>query len=194
MPRTLSDTLTWTERGADLVRAALADLDEPKMRDALDGSELTRLDLPDVESRYGFPYLVIHRSDLHAVLLRACRREGVQLLTDQKVTAYEQTDRGARVLLEDGRSHHAEVVIAADGLHSRAHALFVDDQPVNSAYVAYRGAVPIEQVRDNDVSETDVVVFVAPRCHFVQYPLPGGRMLNQVAVFQSPEALAGEDD
>lgn len=49
-------------------------------------------------------------------------------------------------------------------------------------------------VRSNDISETDVVVYVGPRCHFVQYPLRGGEMFNQVAVFESPKALAGEDD
>jgi 3-hydroxybenzoate 6-monooxygenase len=57
-----------------------------------------------------------------------------------------------------------------------------------------RGAVPIDQVRDNDVSRTDVVVYVGPRCHFVQYPLRGGEMFNQVAVFESPKARAGEED
>ena len=40
------------------------------------------------------------------------------------------------------------------------------------------------------MSETDVVVYVGPRCHFVQYPLRGGEMFNQVAVFESPKALA----
>ncbi|MFC7099496.1 hypothetical protein ACFQQB_02745 [Nonomuraea rubra] len=46
------------------------------MKDAVDGSVLTRLDLHDVERRYGFPYMVIHRSDLHGTLLRACREAG----------------------------------------------------------------------------------------------------------------------
>lgn len=41
------------------------------MRDALDSRELTRLDLRDLERRYGFPYMVIHRSDLHGIFLRA---------------------------------------------------------------------------------------------------------------------------
>ena len=54
--------------------------------------------------------------------------------------------------------------------------------------------MPIEQVRGHDVSEKDVVVYVGPQCHFVQYPLRGGEMFNQVAVFESPKALAGEDD
>ena len=38
------------------------------MPDAMDGTELTRLDLADVRERYGFPYVVIHRTDLHAAL------------------------------------------------------------------------------------------------------------------------------
>ena len=60
---------------------------------------------------------------------------------------------------------------------------------VNSAYVAYRAALPIDQVLGNGIARTDVVVYVGPRCHFVQYPLRGGELLNQVAVFQSPRAL-----
>ncbi|MFE4756805.1 FAD-dependent monooxygenase [Streptomyces mirabilis] len=164
------------------------------MKDALDASELTRVDLKDMERRYGFPYLVIHRSDLHGVLLRGCERAGVELVTGTRCTAYENIAGGARVTFEDDRTDEAEIVLAADGLHSVARTLLVDDEPVNSAYVAYRGALPIEQVRTNDVHEKDVVLYVGPRCHFVQYPLRGGRMFNQVAVFRSPKALAGEED
>ena len=169
------------------------------MKDATDSAELTRLDLVDLERRYGFPYLVIHRSDLHGTILREAQRLGVDLRTDRDAAAYAQVTLpsgapGARVSFADGTTDEAEVVIAADGLHSVARALVVDDEPVSSAYVAYRGTVPIEQVRHHDVSETDVVVYVGPRCHFVQYPLRGGQMFNQVAVFESPKAVRGESD
>jgi 2-polyprenyl-6-methoxyphenol hydroxylase-like FAD-dependent oxidoreductase len=164
------------------------------MRDALDARELTRLDLRDLERRYGFPYIVIHRSDLHGIFLRACPRAGLELVTGQHVVDYQNTGTGARVRLADGRVEEAALVIAADGLHSVARQLLVGDTPVNSAYVAYRGAVPIEAVRDNGVAETDVVVYIGPRCHFVQYPLRGGEMFNQVAVFESAKARAGRPD
>ena len=163
------------------------------MKDAVDGSLLTTLDLRDAENRYGFPYVVIHRSDLHATLLRACQRAGVDLVTNIKVTGYEQTADGATVIHDDGHES-AAVVIAADGLNSVARRLLNDDEPVSSSYVAYRGAIPIEQAADLDVTLTDVTVFVGPHCHFVRYPLRQGEMLNQVAVFQSPKALAGEED
>jgi salicylate hydroxylase len=50
------------------------------------------------------------------------------------------------------------------------------------------------KVRENNISPSDVVVYVGPRCHFVQYPLRGGDMFNQVAVFESAKARAGEED
>ena len=164
------------------------------MRDALDASELTRLDLGDLRRRYGFPYMVIHRSDLHGIFLRACAREGVELVTSELVSHYENTGSGARVVLADGGSQDADLVIAADGLHSVARQQLVGDEPVNSNYVAYRAALPIGQVLGNGIRENDVVVYIGPRCHFVQYPLRGGEMLNQVAVFESPKARDGRED
>ncbi|MGW0173302.1 FAD-dependent monooxygenase [Rhodococcus sp. NPDC003322] len=164
------------------------------MRDAVDATELTRLDLVDLERRYGFPYLVIHRSDLHGMFLRACERAGVELITDAKAVAYENTATGALVRLANGDVHEAGLVIAADGLHSVARKLLVEDEPVSSAYVAYRGTVPVADLGDRPVDLSEVVVYVGPRHHFVHYGLRGGEMLNQVAVFESPKALAGEDD
>lgn len=164
------------------------------MRDALDSRELTRLDLRDLERRYGFPYMVIHRSDLHGIFLRACERAGVELLTDRAVVGYGNTADGARVRLEDGRAESAPLVVAADGLHSAARRLLIGDDVVSSNYVAYRAAVPIEQARENVIAEKDVTVYIGPRCHFVQYALRGGDMFNQVAVFESPKALAGQAD
>ena len=166
------------------------------MKDALDGTELTRLDLRDLEKRYGSPYMVIHRSDLHGLFLRACQQAGVDLRTNAHVTAYENTSDGARVTLADGDGtgasarHEAAVVIAADGLHSVARRLLVDDEPVNSAYVAYRGTIPIATARGNGAALDSVVVYIGPRCHFVQYPLRGGELFNQVAVFESAKAVS----
>ena len=171
------------------------------MKDALDGRLLTSLDLKDMERRYGTPYMVIHRSDLHGLFLKACQNAGVDLRTSQHVTEYETLPDGAstgpdgaRARLADGTVHEARLVVAADGLHSVARGQLVGDDPVNSAYVAYRGAVPMAKVRENNVSPSDVVVYVGPRCHFVQYPLRGGDMFNQVAVFESAKARAGEED
>jgi salicylate hydroxylase len=138
--------------------------------------------------------LVIHRSDLHGMFLRACRRAGVDLVTSQRAVDYANTTAGASVTFADGHVEEAPVVIAADGLHSAARSLIVQDEPVSSAYVAYRGTVPTTEDRAADVDLSEVVVYVGPGCHFVHYGLRGGELLNQVAVFRSPKALAGEED
>lgn len=75
-----------------------------------------------------------------------------------------------------------------------ARRKLVGDKEVSSHYVAHRAALPIEKVRDNGIAEKDVTVHIGPRCHFVQYALRGGEMFNQVAVFESPKALAGQED
>jgi 3-hydroxybenzoate 6-monooxygenase len=162
------------------------------MRDAVDACVLTTLDLDDAHRRYGAPYLVIHRSDLHGTLLRACQRAGVDLVNNAHVTGYENVPGGA-VVTHNGGREKAPLVIAADGIHSVARRLISKDEPVSSYYVAYRGTGPVHDLAD-PVSLDDVVVFIGPRCHFVQYALRGGQMLNQVAVFQSPKALRGEED
>lgn len=164
------------------------------MRDAVDGEELTRLDLKDLRRRYDFPYLVIHRSDLHATLLAACRSAGVDLRTDARAVRFEAFSDRAAAVMADGDRHEADVVLAADGLHSVARTLLVQDEPVSSAYVAYRAAVPLDGPTGRGIDLSEVVVHVGPRCHFVHYGLRGGDMLNQVAVFESPRARRGEDD
>lgn len=164
-----------------------------ELRDAVDGGTLTHLDLVEVERRYGAPYVVLHRCDLHVILLEACRDAGVELVTDAFVTDVALEDEAATAVGE-GRTDTGRLVLAADGLGSRLRGLLSPDEPVSSAYVAYRGALPIEQVDTSRLDLDVVVVYVGPGCHLVQYPLRRGEMFNQVAVFRSAKALAGEAD
>ena len=168
--------------------------DRMVMRDAIDARPLLDMDLRKAEERYGHPYMVIHRSDLHSIFLRAAQRQGVELRGGMKAVAYTNVPGGSKVTFEDGSTDEADVVIAADGIHSVARPAIVQDEPVSSAYVAYRGAVPIELAAENDIDPDAVQVYVGPGCHFVQYALRAGEMFNQVAVFESPKALAGQDD
>jgi salicylate hydroxylase len=164
------------------------------IKDALEGHELTHAEVADLERRYGAPYVVIHRSDLHAILLRACRELGVELHTDAEVTDVEVDTDQAVAICATGR-HTGRLVLAADGLGSRLRARLSDDEPVSSGYVAYRGTVGVDELTDtSDLALDDVVLYIGPNRHVVQYPLRRGEMLNQVAVFRSPKALAGEAD
>ncbi|MFW0787954.1 FAD-dependent monooxygenase [Gordonia sp. CPCC 206044] len=154
-------------------------------RDAVTSAELTRLNLgAEFRARYGGPYFVIHRSDLHALLIEAARAAGAELLTGQTVTDVVTEHSRAVLSTADGVAHEADVVLAMDGLKSRLRAKISDDEPVASGYVAYRGTFPMSEVPEGE-GITDVVGYIGPHCHFIQYPLRGGAMLNQVAVFES---------
>jgi salicylate hydroxylase len=66
------------------------------------------------------------------------------------------------------------------------------DGPVSSSYVAYRGTVPITAETPRGDLE-DVIVYLGPDCHLVQYPLRKGELLNTVAVFKSASFERGEE-
>jgi 2-polyprenyl-6-methoxyphenol hydroxylase-like FAD-dependent oxidoreductase len=163
------------------------------LKDALDGIELTSLDLgAGFERRYGAPYVVIHRSDLLTILQRACEDAGVELVPDSRVDAVVADGDGAAARVGD-EHHHARIAVAADGLWSSLRGQVSDDEPICSGYVAYRGARPFAEAAwaDDDVA-TDMVVYFGPGCHLVQYPLRRGEVLNTVAVFASPAYRRGE--
>lgn len=162
-------------------------------RDAVTGEELTRQSLKgEFEERYGAPYVVIHRSDLHRVLLEGCEAAGVKLVNDVMVDSVETVNGRGVVHTAAGVDYEADVVIGADGLKSTLRPLVAADQPVSSAYVAYRGTVPITAETPATDLE-DVVVYLGPDCHLVQYPLRKGELLNTVAVFKSPSFERGEE-
>ncbi|WP_220729903.1 FAD-dependent oxidoreductase [Streptomyces radicis] len=162
-------------------------------RDALTGQELTRQSFGRAfEERYGAPYVVVHRSDLHTILLDACRDAGVTLINATVITG-TRTEAGRGVATaDDGREYAGHLLIGADGLDSTLRAQIAADPPVVSGYVAYRGTVPI--TRDTASGDLhDVVVHLGPECHLVQYPLRQGDLLNTVAVYRSASFERGEE-
>lgn len=162
-------------------------------RDAVTGEELTRQTLgAEFEERYGAPYIVIHRSDLHRILLDACRKAGVTLVNDVQVDRVETVGCRGRAYAHNGDVYEADAVIGADGLKSTLRPSVSDDAPVPSAYVAYRGTVPITSATTTGDLE-DVIVYLGPNCHLVQYPLRKGELLNTVAVFKSSSFERGEE-
>jgi salicylate hydroxylase len=137
--------------------------------------------------------VVLHRSDLLDILVAACRARDVALETSKHVTGVDTTTDGVRVHCDDGSCYQGIAAVAADGIKSVIRAALSNDEPVESGFVAYRGAVPIDQAT-RTAGLTDVIAWIGPDLHFVQYPLRGGRMYNQVAVFRSRRYAAGHPD
>ena len=164
------------------------------MRCALRGHEITRIPLDGMVARYGNPYAVTHRADLHSTLLRACQAQpGIVLETGRTAAGFTQDATGVTLRFEDGTEARGAALIGADGLWSRIRQQVMGDgKPTVSGHIAYRAVLPMEQVPE-DLRQTRVVLWAGPRIHLVHYPLRRGELMNLVAVFHSDHYEEGWD-
>jgi salicylate hydroxylase len=169
--------------------AVLEQADSPRalvMVDALNGREVTQISTgPSLRARFKHPYTVIHRVDLHNVLLRACARDPlVTLVPDAMVTGFYDHGDGVTVTTEDGRSFSGAALIGADGVRSRIRArLLADGDLILNGYMAFRTIVPMRDVTA-EVQRDIVALWGGPGFHIVHYPLRHGEFFNVVAVIR----------
>jgi len=169
--------------------AVLEKADSPAavlMIDAFTGKEVTRVPTgPSFRARFKYPYIIIHRIDLHNVLLDACRHNPlITLEADAMVAGF--VDHGDRVVVttEDGRDFEGAALIGADGIRSRTRVqLFADGDPTPNGYMAFRTIVPMSDVTA-DVRRDIVALWGGPGFHIVHYPLRHGTLFNIAAVFR----------
>lgn len=143
----------------------------------------------DVQRRYGLPYLTVHRSDLHSVLLGACNSTAdIHVKTNCSVDEVSSHLRGASVIINDGEQIEtisAKAVIIADGVKSKLRETILSDLPVlHSGFEAWRAMVPRELVPDyidNDFCHLSL----GSNKHIVFYPVNTGRYVNMVFVIRS---------
>jgi len=155
--------------------------------DAFTGEEVTRVPtLHSLRARFGNPYIVIHRIDLHNALLDACRRvPAIELVPDAQVTGFDDDGEHVHVRTADRRSFSGPLLIGADGLRSVVRAqLFGDTPPKPLGYVAHRTIVPMSDV-PRGVNTGIVALWGGPGFHIVHYPLRNHTLFNIVAVFET---------
>jgi salicylate hydroxylase len=68
---------------------------------------------PDFEKRYGAPYIVVHRAEMHEILHRHAVRAGAAVHVASKVIKYD-FEQGV-ITLEDGQTVQADLIVAVDG-------------------------------------------------------------------------------
>src|SRR5207342_2110072 len=91
-------------------------VDQMRLMDALTAEEITHVDLRDAfRSRFGNPYAVVHRGDLHGVFLKACQESDlIDLRVSSEVTGYDQDGSSVTARLASGHHVTGTLLIGAD--------------------------------------------------------------------------------
>ena len=180
----------------DAARAIAVHIDRLRLMDAVGGGEIAHMDLgEDFRARFGNPYAVIHRGDLHGVFLRACREHPrVELRTSCAVVGYAQDGAHVSARLASGEVVRGAALIGADGLWSKVRAQLVGDGPPRvSGHTTYRSVIPTERMPE-DLRWNAATLWAGPKCHIVHYPLSGWKAFNLVVTYHNdaPEPVAGK--
>lgn len=145
-------------------------------RDWDTGKETSRLGMGNIaEEQYGAPQVTIHRADIIHALAENFPLENIQF--DKRVKSLTQNDAGVTVQFDDGSEASFDVVVGADGIHSRVRsALFGDEHPRFTGVVSFRSVVPTERVKH----VPEVEAFTKwwgpnPQSQIVTFPLNQGK-------------------
>ncbi|WP_076864108.1 3-hydroxybenzoate 6-monooxygenase [Bradyrhizobium mercantei] len=171
-------------------------IDKLRLMDALTADEITHIDLGDAfRARFGNPYAVVHRGDLHGVFLRACQsHELIELRVSSEVTGYEQDGSSVAAKLAGGERIDGRLLIGADGLWSNIRKQVTSDGPPRvSGHTTYRSVIPTERMPE-DLRWNAATLWAGPKCHIVHYPLSGWKVFNLVVTYHNnaPEPVAGK--
>lgn len=173
-----------------LLRQRAVYTEEMVMFDAIDAQRVASISLSDAfRQRFGNPYAVIHRADIHGALLDGVRAhpDQIEFLTSTRVVRVEQDTAGVTLIDAQGGRHTGQAVIGCDGVRSAVRQQYVGDDIRVSGHVVYRAVIDTEQF-PKAWRMTAPCIWVGPNCHFVHYPLKGGDKFNIAATFHSREA------
>ncbi len=156
------------------------------MHDAIDEYQVGKIPTGEAfRQRFGNPYAVIHRVDVHLSLLEGAQETGrVEFLTSTRVERIEQDESSVTVYDQHGNAHKGVALIGADGVKSVVRQQFVGDPARVTGHVVYRAVVDKKDF-PQDLQWNAASIWVGPNCHLVHYPLRGGEQYNVVVTFHS---------
>ncbi len=170
----------------EIARSRAVYTDEMVMLDALDETRVGHIPTGEAfRKRFGNPYAVIHRADVHRSLLEGAQAtQRIEVATATQVQRVEQDDDSVTVFDAKGGQHRGIALIGADGVKSAVRRQYVGDEARVSGHVVYRAVVERADFPQNLLWNA-AAIFVGPNCHLVFYPLRGGEQYNVVVTFHS---------
>ena len=119
-----------------------------------------------IEAKYGVPYLLMHRGDLHAMLAGIVPSGIIRL--EHKLAGIAQTGNVVKLSFTNGDTAEADVAIGADGVHSVVReTLLGPEAPTFTGRVAYRTVFPTKLL--NGLQVDGCAKWWGPDRHIVSY-------------------------
>jgi 3-hydroxybenzoate 6-monooxygenase len=161
-------------------------IDQLMMMDATDESEIACMPVGEAfRKRFGNPYAVSHRADLHTALLEGVKATGsIELATSTCVERVEQDAQGVTAFDSAGGRHEGAALVGCDGVKSNVRAQYVGDPVRVTGHVVYRAVADANEFPE-DLKLNAPCLWAGPDCHLVHYPLRGGEQYNVVVTFHS---------
>lgn len=142
----------------------------------------------DSVKRFGAPYWMVHRGDLHRLLLNAVQElkpDAVHL--NARCVGFKQDSGSVELLLANGRSVRGGFLIGADGVHSQLRGqMFQSPNAHFTGLMAWRGTAPMEKLCD-ELRRPVGTNWVGPGGHVVTYPIRANSLLNFVGLVENSE-------
>lgn len=136
-------------------------------------------------ARYGYPYITVHRNDLHQLLYKTVQKlDPGAVHLGCRSTSVEQDGHGVTIHFADKPSARADVVIGADGVHSKLREDLFGSAPAEfTGIVAWRGVIPMEAL-PSDLVRPVGTNWVGPGGHVIHYPIRNGELMNFTSVIE----------
>lgn len=137
------------------------------------------------QERYGFPYFTIHRNDLHQILVQAVEKAAPGAIRlDHRFVGVEQDGRTVTLAFDGQPSVTFDVVVGADGVHSKMRELLFGAGPAKfTGIVAWRGVIPAEWLPER-LRRPIGFNWIGPGGHVIHYPIRRGELINFTSVIE----------
>ncbi|KAI9369227.1 hypothetical protein BJX61DRAFT_520493 [Aspergillus egyptiacus] len=180
------------------IEAEAVNIEETSVRVGATDSELAHVDLKYIESTYGYPHMVGHRSSLANGLYQGCLKHSDKITFHFATSVSEILSFGPhprfKVQPRGGDSSEpaiektADVLLAADGIKSITRVAMLQDLHISADVkdthqAAYRIMIHKDQVRDDPeltalIESNKVVRWIGEKRHIIAYPVSNNTIYN----------------
>src|SRR3954447_26172834 len=180
-----------------LVKKEAVFIEHLLMMDGVSGERVIDIPLDErFARRFGNPYAVTHRADIHGSLLDGCKAQAelIELRTSTRVEDFKADDKKVLVDTTSGETLEGAALVGADGGRSVIRERIVGDKlALITGHMCYRAVLDAGDV-PKDLRWAAATLWAAHNTHIVHYPLRGWKLFNLVATVIGKHTSGGHNE